>query len=108
MWYNLHVVLAVQQKQPIRNLEKLRTARDCCPKIARKKGHAISIKSVMPDHLHLALRGNPEQSPEEIALAFQNNLAFALGQNAVWEYNYYVGTFGEYDMGAVRQSVSPE
>jgi hypothetical protein len=56
----------------------------------------------MPDHLHLALRGNIEHAPETIALSFMNNLADALGQKPVWQCGYYVGTFGEYDMNAVR------
>ena len=39
---------------------------------------------------------------QEVALAFQNNLAYALGQARIWADTYYVGTFGEYDMSAVR------
>ncbi len=50
----------------------------------------------------MALRGNIEHSPQDIALAFLNNLAYAMGQNAIWQSGYYAGTFGEYDMGAVR------
>jgi hypothetical protein len=50
----------------------------------------------------LALRGNVEETPEAIALALMNNLAYALGQRPVWRCGYYVGTFGEYDMNAVR------
>ena len=73
-----------------------------CDKVAAKKNYLFAGRSVMPDHLHLALRGNVEQSPEEIALAFMNNIAFAFGQNAVFRPSYYVGTFGEYDMGVVR------
>jgi len=56
----------------------------------------------MPDHLHMALRGNIEHDPQTIALSFMNNLAYALGQKPVWEFGYYVGSFGEYDMNAVR------
>ncbi len=35
-----------------------------------------------------------------------NNLAFAFGQKAIWVPSYYVGSFGEYDMGAVRDKRS--
>ena len=70
----------------------------------RKRGYAISTRSVMPDHLHLALRGNIEQSPEEIALAMMNNLAYAFGQNPIWQSSYYAGTLGGYDMDAVRRN----
>ncbi len=67
-----------------------------------KKGYQVSGLSVAPEHVHVALRGNIEHSPEAIALAFQNNLAYALGQVRVWQYTYYVATFREYDMNAVR------
>jgi REP element-mobilizing transposase RayT len=101
-WYNLHLVLVVEGRYRIADVGWLGTIRDWSFKIAEKKGYALSRAAVMPDHLHLALRGNIEHSPEVVALAYLNNLAYALGQKPVWEPCYYVGTFGEYDMGAVR------
>ncbi|MFH1919971.1 MAG: transposase [Planctomycetota bacterium] len=102
-WYNLHLVLVVRHRCRIVDAARLAKIRDQSFRISRKKGHAVSSLSVMPDHLHIALRGNISHSPEEIALTFLNNLAFVLGQDAVWEFGYYAGTFGEYDMGAVRK-----
>jgi REP element-mobilizing transposase RayT len=81
-WYNLHLVLVVEQRHRIGDAEVLGTIRDWSFKIAAKKGYGISRLSVMPDHLHASLRGNIAHSPEEVALAFLNNLAYALGQNA--------------------------
>ncbi len=71
--------------------------------IRNQKGYRISVGSVMPDHIHLALRGNIEQPAQEIALAFLNNLAYLLGSKAVWQFGFYAGTFGEYDMRCVRR-----
>jgi REP element-mobilizing transposase RayT len=65
--------------------------------------YGISTLSPMLDHLHVALRGDHRQSPLEIALAFQNNLAYLLGE-ALWTENFYVGTFSEYSMRAVRRA----
>ena len=70
--------------------------------VAAKKACELSRVSFMPDHVHAAMRANAALSPEEIALAFQNNLAYVLGQRRVWEDTYYVGTFGEYDLKVVR------
>ena len=106
-WYNLHIVLVVEHRDRFTDQRSLRTIDNWCVAIAQKKGYAIATRSVMPDHLHLALRGNIEQCPEEIALVMMNNLAYALGQTAVWQASYYVGTFGEYDMDAVRRHESP-
>ncbi len=101
-WYNLHLVLVVERRYRIADPELLGTIRDWSLKIAAKKGYAVSRLSVMPDHLHASLRGNIAHSPEDIAVAFLNNLAYAVGQKAIWEPCYYTGTFGEYDMTAVR------
>jgi hypothetical protein len=59
--------------------------------------------AVLLDHVHLALRGAIEQSPEDIALSFLNNLAHVLDGRPWWEAGYYAGTFGEYSMAAVRR-----
>jgi REP element-mobilizing transposase RayT len=106
-WYNLHVVLVTAERYRIVDRPRLALLRDHSLKIAEKKGHKVSRLSVMPDHLHIALRGNIDHCPQEIALAFQNNLAHVLGQVRVWAGTFYVGTFGEYDMWAIRRNESP-
>jgi REP element-mobilizing transposase RayT len=103
-WYNLHLVLVVSERYRMENETTLATIRDTVPRIGANKGYAASTFAVMPDHLHLALRGDIEQSPEDIALCFLNNLAFALDQRPWWQAGYYAGTFGEYGMAAVRGS----
>ena len=40
-----------------------------------------------------------------MALAYLNNLAYAHGMKEMYCRGYYVGTFGEYDMGAVRRAL---
>jgi len=104
-WYNLHIVLVVDERNRISDRRTLATIRDGCFRIAAKKGHSIARLALVPDHLHLALRGNIEQSPQEIALSLQNNLAYMLGQVRVWDNGFYAGTFGEYDFGAIRAAV---
>ncbi len=100
--YNLHLVLVNEERYQRSDDQWLARIRERSLAIAGKKGHAVSRLSVMPDHIHMALRGNFAHSPQEIAMAFQNNLAFALGSVRVFQATYYVGTFGEYDMQAVR------
>jgi REP element-mobilizing transposase RayT len=106
-WYNLHLVLVVSQRYRIGEPATLARIRDTVVRICTKKGHAASTVAVLPDHLHLALRGAIEQAPEAIALSFLNNLAYALDQRPWWQAGYYAGTFGEYGMAAVR-SKGPE
>jgi REP element-mobilizing transposase RayT len=105
-WYNLHIVLVVAGRGRYHDPAQLRVLYECALRIAEKKGHRIASISVMPDHLHIALRGNIDSSPLDIALGFQNNLAFAMGQVPIWQDGFYSGTFSEYDMGAIRRSTS--
>jgi REP element-mobilizing transposase RayT len=71
-------------------------------RICARKGYKASALAVLADHLHIALRGAVVQTPEQIALSFLNNLAYALEQRPWWQAGYYAGTFGEYSMAAVR------
>ena len=101
-WYNLHLVLVVAGHACIRDFDVLRRLRDSFVRIAAKKRHALHSLAVMPDHLHAALRPPALQSPLEIVFAYQNNLAVMSGQGRIWSGGFYVGTFGEYAMSAVR------
>lgn len=103
-WYDLHLVFVSNARCRLANISQFKVVFDGCFKVAAKKSYQISRLSVMPDHVHIALRGDIEQSPEKTALAFMNNLAYLQGQNAIWERSYYAGTFGEYGMGGVRQA----
>jgi REP element-mobilizing transposase RayT len=102
-WYNLHVVLVMEQRSRVLDLAVLRRIKETCFRVCEKKGYGVAAMSLMPDHLHLALRGNIEHSPQGIVLAFQNNTAYALGQKAIWSENFYAGTFSEYDMQVIRR-----
>jgi len=103
-WYNLHLVLVVANRFRITNPERLGSLRDAALGVASENGHRIVALSVMPDHVHMALRGNIKWSPEEIALAFQNGLARAAGCRA-WQDGYYAGTFSEYNLEVIRRIV---
>ena len=102
-WYNLHLVFVVSGRYRVGEPATLAKIRDTAVRICLKKGYATSTLAVLPDHLHLAVRGAIAKSPEEIALSFLNNLAYVLDQRRWWEAGYYAGTFGEYGMAAVRR-----
>ena len=68
---------------------------------ARKKNHRLSRAALLADHLHLTVGCGPDESPEQVALGYLNNVAYAHGMQAVFRHGYYVGTFGEYVMGAI-------
>ena len=101
-WYNLHLVLVAVHRERTFDRDCLAKLREACFQTASAEQYAIASHSVMPDHIHLALRGNIDHSAETTALAFLNGFSRVVGGRTMWEPGYYAGTFGEYDMGAVR------
>jgi REP element-mobilizing transposase RayT len=78
-------------------------------KAARQKGHRISRLALLPDHLHATLGCGFDESPEEVALGYMNNLAFVHGMKPIFCNSYYVGTFGDYDIRAIRRrAIAPQ
>ena len=102
-WYNLHVVFVVADRYRVGGRGFLDRLRARVISLAADQGCALKRVAIMPDHMHVALRGNPTLSPDTIALGLQNASAEAAGCR-FWEHAFYVGTFGEYDKEAVRIS----
>ena len=105
-WYNLHIVLVTAGRGKITSLEQLRELDRAIDGTASKHGYDVVMRSWLLDHVHLGLRGNINDSPEEIALALLNNTAYAVGQNAIWQRGYDAGTFSEYDTNAAELKLS--
>ena len=101
-WYNLHVVLVVADRARFRNEEDFARLDRTVIATAKPHDYLLAARAWMPEHLHMALRGNIAESPADIALACMNNTAFAFGQNAIWQHGFYAGTFSEYDVRALR------
>lgn len=104
-WCSLHLVFVMMRRLAAHDEATFRTIRSVVPGIACKHRHRIKRMSPMPNHLHIALTGHFSQTPEEIALAYQNNIAFAFGQKPIWQEGYYIGTIGQYAMAAVRRCI---
>jgi REP element-mobilizing transposase RayT len=102
-WYLLHLVLVVDGRHRIGNLDFLGRLFEACQAIAVEREYLLGGLSVMPDHLHLCLRGKAAESPEAIALDFMNESCRELRVAGLWRPSYYVGTTGAYNMNAVRR-----
>jgi REP element-mobilizing transposase RayT len=101
-WYRLHIVLVVQSRHRIREQRFLGNAFEVLQTIALDQGYRLGALSVMPDHVHVSLRGRIEESPETIALILMNESCHRLKCGDLWQPGYYVGTIGAYHMNAVR------
>jgi REP element-mobilizing transposase RayT len=74
----------------------------------RKKGWLLSRIGLVGNHLHMLLGCDVTDVPRDVALSLMNNLAFAHGMKAVYEYSFYVGAFGPYDHDAIRRRRAEE
>ena len=100
-WYNLHLVIVNDERWMEVRQEVLRGLLDMVERAASKHGHRLSRAALLADHIHLTMGCPIDRSPEEIALGYLNNCAYACGMKRVFRFSYYVGTIGEYDRGAV-------
>jgi REP element-mobilizing transposase RayT len=106
--YNLHVVLEHEDGWSMTGEEFLRRTRTTIHGVCAKKGFRLSQAGIVADHLHLAIGCEIESSPLEVALSFLNNLAYSHGQRPIYKHGFYVGTFGNFDLGALRQAGKTE
>ena len=98
-WYNLQVCFINDGRCMEIRPEPLRRVREMIVKSAAKHAHLLSAGGIVADHIHLTLGCNVEESPGEVALSYMNNLAYACEMKRVFAFGFYVGTFGEYDLG---------
>jgi REP element-mobilizing transposase RayT len=95
-WHNLHVVLVTANRYRIGSETAGRIAAAC-------RVPSVAECSIMPDHLHLAVKASPDQSPRAVAEFFQIATAQAVRVLGLWTETFYVGTFGEYGLKYVRR-----
>jgi REP element-mobilizing transposase RayT len=103
-WYNLHIVRVHAERFRDVCEERIAARRAMIAGVCEKHGYLLSRAGLVSDHVHLALGGVPNESPGEIAVRFMNNLAYREGMKRVFDFGYYVGTFGEYDLGAIPKA----
>jgi hypothetical protein len=68
-------------------------------KAVAKRRQLLSVAGIAPDLIHLTIGCSVEESPAEVSLSYMNNLRYACGLNRNFGMGFYVGTFGEYDLG---------
>jgi REP element-mobilizing transposase RayT len=99
--HNLHVVLEYDTlAQPI-DLTQLSETTELVTRVGANQGLLLSRCGIVIDHLHLTLGCGMTDSPADVALAFLNGLGCS---GTIFKYGFYVGTFGEYDLGAIRNA----
>ncbi len=103
--YNLHLVLVHEERwREIRD-DRLTKSLNMIQRTAQKKGHFLSKARLLPDHIHVMLGCYITESPMDVALGYMNNISYGHEMKPIFQYSFYVGTIGEYDLGAIRQAL---
>jgi REP element-mobilizing transposase RayT len=105
-WYNLHVVIVHRERSNEIDERVLDRVKTMVEQICRAKTYLLSRAGILTDHVHLTVGCPIDAAPQDVALAFLNNLAFAHGMKAVFQFGAYIGTFGEYHAGAVMSDAT--
>jgi REP element-mobilizing transposase RayT len=100
-WYNLHVAIVNEERSTEIREDVLSKLSEMIDRAASKHGYRLSRAALLADHIHMTMGCPMDRSPEDVALGYMNNCAYACGMKAVFQFSYYVGTIGEYDRGAV-------
>lgn len=103
-WCNLHLVLVHDWRWCETRAEVWIEVREMIRRASAPKGHLVSRVGIVPDHLHMTLGFQPHESPLEVALSYMNNIAYVHGMKPVLMHSCYLGTFGEYDLGAITRT----
>ena len=101
-WFNLHLVAVTAGRFRIGKEDFLDKVRTGVFAWAEETGCRLKAFAPMPDHVHVAVQGDPERSPLELAEALWGSLNCAAGCGLMGE-NLYAGTFSEYGLGAIKK-----
>ena len=105
--YNLHLVLVNSEREIDVREESLQITHDGIPRISCKKGHRLSRAGITGDHIHITLGADVAETPTDVALAYLNNLAY-FHKKPIFQSGYFVGTYGQYDLGAIWNSIAAQ
>ena len=104
--HNLHLVFVHAERWNEIREPRLQALYGMIRRASSSKGHSLSRAGILADHVHMALGCAVDESPRDVALGYMNNLAFAQGMTRIYQYGCYVGTFGKYDLGAIRHALA--
>jgi REP element-mobilizing transposase RayT len=103
--YNLHLVAVHEQRFAEANVDRCRRTVDMLQAAASKKNHLLSRVGLLVDHVHWTVGCGIEESPLAVGLSYLNNLVYAHEMRPLYQFGFYAGTFGPYDMNAVRRNL---
>jgi len=88
----------------MRSQEEPPVIREALLDFAQSHEVVIGEGSIMPDHIHLAVRSGAKWSPLELLEGFKRACCDRLRRSAFWQDGGYADTFGEYRLDQLREN----
>lgn len=99
---NLHISLRFQERFLPLSEQALKSVRDVVRSTAEKYDFLLSRIGLLDDHLHLVVGIPATRDPGSVGLSCMNNIAWVFDMQPILRHSGYLGTIGEYDLGAIR------
>lgn len=103
--HGLHIVLENEGHWNETDEERLRSVVGMIRRAATTKAWALRRVGIVSNHMHVLLAAAVTECAASIALSLMNNISYVYGMKPALRYSYYVGTFGLYDRGAIRNTL---
>ena len=103
--YGLHIVIESESDWHEVRQEVLSRFRRAVIDACEIREWQLARIGLLSNHLHILVGPRIDDSPGDVALVFLNNLADTQGMKPIFRFSYFVGTFGEYDRGAIWNSL---
>lgn len=102
---SLHLVLETDDGWQETCFETLLGYRTIAVERCREQKWGLSRIGLLSNHLHILLTAGISTAPEDVAMDLLNALASTQNMRTMFRHSYYVGTFGEFDRGAIWNSL---
>ncbi|MFN9717673.1 MAG: hypothetical protein ACK58L_03205 [Planctomycetota bacterium] len=99
---NLHLCVRFMDQGVSLSSTSLERVRAMTKLTATRHQLLLSRLGLLTDHLHLVVGIPATRDPASVTLSFMNNIAWEFGMQPVLWRSCYVGTIGEYDLGAIK------
>jgi REP element-mobilizing transposase RayT len=99
--YGLHVVIESAGDWHEVRIDAFRGFRDAIIKNCAEHGWRLSRIGLLANHVHVLVGPCVDHSPADVALSCLNAMASTQGMKQLFRFSFFVGTFGEYDRGAI-------
>ena len=103
---SLHLVFETMEGWQEANFETLSAYRAMIIDTCLRHQWSLSRIGLLSNHLHILLCAGVADSPDMVAMKLLNELASTQNMRTVFKHSYYVGTFGEFDGGAIWNSMN--